>query len=463
MKRFSRCVLILILVAILSGVSGYMYENKMIYPMYESTTQLYVVPGEENEASIRANNGGLKEDFTIIFKSSVVISAAQRVAGTSEDIAQYLTVSSPANSNIVEIKCVNPDQNTAKKYVDAVATTAVKTTSIIPVKSIQILSEGTSTGVTIILTAIASAVCLFIEIIVCLCISAFKSKDEDFNHEFEYERRFGNVEYIDHKPDLIETSKDKKEKVLKHSNKKNKDEDILINIEDEKPVYEAGDEEDLDEDILREAAQDEDILKDTDTIEEAEDEADYEAQAEVAATISEDNAGTQLDNANKNVKPASASTVQSASVEAPVSTAQSASVEAPDSTVQSASVEAPVSTVQSVSVEAPVDAEQSSSAEVPARTETLASAVEVEKPVQEVKAAEPVNEADQSAQESDAASQKANVVSEPVVSAVGAEVDKAQLNNAGNNTDLNNNTDINDSEEVNSESRKFRILGTIRK
>lgn len=436
MKRFSRCVLILILVAILSGVSGYMYENKMIYPMYESTTQLYVVPGEENEASIRANNGGLKEDFTIIFKSSVVISAAQRVAGTSEDIAQYLTVSSPANSNIVEIKCVNPDQNTAKKYVDAVATTAVKTTSIIPVKSIQILSEGTSTGVafkpdlyrnTIIITAIASAVCLFIEIIVCLCISAFKSKDEDFNHEFEYERRFGNVEYIDHKPDLIETSKDKKEKVLKHSNKKNKDEDILINIEDEKPVYEAGDEEDLDEDILREAAQDEDILKDTDTIEEAEDEADYEAQAEVAATISEDNAGTQLDNANKNVKPASASTVQSASVEAPA------------------------------------NAEQSSSAEVPVSTETLASAVEVEKPVQEVKAAEPVNEADQSAQESDAASKEANVVSEPVVSAVGAEVDKAHLNNAGNNTDLNNNTDINDSEEVNSESRKFRILGTIRK
>lgn len=259
------------------------------------------------------------------------------------------------------------------------------------------------------------------------------------------------MEYIDHKPDLIETSKDKKEKVLKHSNKKNKDEDILINIEDEKTVYEADDEEDLDEDILREAAQDEDILKDTDTIEEAEDEADYEAQAEVAATISEDNAGTQLDNANKNVKPA------------PASTAQSASVEAPDSTVQSASVEAPVSTVQSVSVEAPVDAEQSSSAEVPARTETLASAVEVEKPVQEVKAAEPVNEADQSAQESDAASKEANVVSEPVVSAVGAEVDKAQLNNAGNNTDLNNNTDINDSEEVNSESRRFRILGTIRK
>ena len=217
MKKFSRCVLILIIVAILSGAAGYVYENKKIIPMYESTTQLYVVPGEENEASIRANNGGLKDDFTIIFKSSVVISAAQRIAGTSEDIAQYLTVSSPANSNIVQIKCVNPDQNTAKKYVDAVASTAIKTTSIIPVKSIQILSEGTSSGVSFkpdlykntgIIAGTACAVCMFIEIIVCLIMSAFKSKEDDFNHEYEYERRFGGMDYIDHKPQLIETDKD---------------------------------------------------------------------------------------------------------------------------------------------------------------------------------------------------------------------------------------------------------------
>ena len=217
MKKFSRCVLILIIVAILSSAAGYVYENKKIIPMYESTTQLYVVPGEENEASIRANNGGLKDDFTIIFKSSVVISAAQRIAGTSEDIAQYLTVCSPANSNIVEIKCVNPDQNTAKKYVDAVASTAIKTTSIIPVKSIQILSEGTSSGVSFkpdlykntgIIAGTACAVCMFIEIIVCLIMSAFKSKEDDFNHEYEYERRFGRMDYIDHKPQLIETDKD---------------------------------------------------------------------------------------------------------------------------------------------------------------------------------------------------------------------------------------------------------------
>ena len=254
MKKFSRCVLILIIVAILSSAAGYVYENKKIIPMYESTTQLYVVPGEENEASIRANNGGLKDDFTIIFKSSVVISAAQRIAGTSEDIAQYLTVSSPANSNIVEIKCVNPDQNTAKKYVDAVASTAIKTTSIIPVKSIQILSEGTSSGVSFkpdlykntgIIAGTACAVCMFIEIIVCLIMSAFKSKEDDFNHEYEYERRFGRMDYIDHSTtelyngDTVNSRhiKNDSEQVKKKPSFIEDEEDILEKLENEVSDY----------------------------------------------------------------------------------------------------------------------------------------------------------------------------------------------------------------------------------
>ena len=91
MKKFARCVLILIFVIIVSGVCGYFYEDKTLTTMYTSTTQLYVVPGEENEATVRAVNGGLKDDFIIVFKSNVVIQEAQRIAGTSEDIASYLT------------------------------------------------------------------------------------------------------------------------------------------------------------------------------------------------------------------------------------------------------------------------------------------------------------------------------------------------------------------------------------
>ena len=59
MKKFARCVLIFIFVIIVSGACGYFYEDKTLTTMYTSTTQLYVVPGEENEATVRAVNGGL--------------------------------------------------------------------------------------------------------------------------------------------------------------------------------------------------------------------------------------------------------------------------------------------------------------------------------------------------------------------------------------------------------------------
>ena len=240
MKKFARCILILILVTILSGVGGYIYENNTMTPMYESVAKLYVVPGSQNEASIRAKNGGLNHDFMIIFSSKVVIESAQRLAGTSEDISEYLTVSSPADSNIVELKVVNPDQNTAKAYVDAVAKTAVKTTTIIPVESMQILSEGTSDGVatkpdlyyyTALITGAACAVCVFIEIVVCLILCAFKKKEDHSDDEFEYEARFGRYAYP--RREYIETEADSTKRIVNDNKRKASSDDILAAFDDD--------------------------------------------------------------------------------------------------------------------------------------------------------------------------------------------------------------------------------------
>ena len=240
MKKFARCILILILVAILSGVGGYIYENNTMTPMYESVAKLYVVPGSQNEASIRAKNGGLNHDFMIIFSSKVVIESAQRLAGTSEDISEYLTVSAPADSNIVELKVVNPDQNTAKAYVDAVAKTAVKTTTIIPVESMQILSEGTSDGVatkpdlyyyTALIMGAACAVCVFIEIVVCLILCAFKKKEDHSDDEFEYEARFGRYAYP--RREYIETEADSTKRIVNDNKRKASSDDILAAFDDD--------------------------------------------------------------------------------------------------------------------------------------------------------------------------------------------------------------------------------------
>ena len=237
MKKFARCLLILILVVILSGVGGYFYEDSIITPMYESVSKIYVIPGSDSEASIRAKDGGLNKDFMIIFSSNVVIEAAQRIAGTSEDISEYLTVTSPADSNIVELKVVNPDQNTAKTYVDAIAKTAVKTTTIIPVESMQILSEGTSTGNaskpnlyrnTVIIAGMASAVCIFIELVVCLILCAFKKKEDHSDDEYEYEARFGR--YVYPRQELIDSEQHR----LPHNNtKKTGTDDILAAFDDD--------------------------------------------------------------------------------------------------------------------------------------------------------------------------------------------------------------------------------------
>ena len=200
MKKFSRCALILIIVTIISAIAGYIFENSTITPMYTSTAKLVVTPGADNEASLRAQNGALKNDFAIVFKSDVVISAAQKTAGTSEDIASYLTVKAVPDSNIIELICTNPDQSTAKTYVDAVAKNALKTTSIVPVSSIQVLEYGDESNNsfkpglyrnTAVIAGITAAICLFIELIVVFAIGAFKQEEDNSDDETEYERRFG--------------------------------------------------------------------------------------------------------------------------------------------------------------------------------------------------------------------------------------------------------------------------------
>ena len=301
MKKFARCVLILIFVIIVSGACGYFYEDKTLTTMYTSTTQLYVVPGEENEATVRAVNGGLKDDFIIVFKSNVVIQEAQRIAGTSEDIASYLTVSSPANSNIVEITCTNPDQNTAKQYVDAVAKTALKTTSIIPVKSIQILSEGTSTNTpvkpdlyrnTLMIAGACGAVCAVLEIIIVLILCAFKKPEDHSDDEFEYEKYYGKYAAL-RAPQPQQFIDDKK-----HEEEKREDDNVKQSHEPQPQKKHSEPQEmkdileDFDEDY---AEEDEDVFAD-DALDEDEPE---EAKALQEAAITQEEAGQEPDSQMK--------------------------------------------------------------------------------------------------------------------------------------------------------------------
>jgi len=242
MKKFARFLLIWIIVCIMSGVIGYMWLMNEISPVYSSTTQIYVVPGETAEASLRSSDGGLKEDFAIVFKSKLVIADAQKAAGTTEELDSYITVNTPPNSNIIEIVCNDPDQATAKLYVDAVAKSALKTTTIIPVEKLSILTEGTSTGIsykphlyryTAYLIIAGAFICFFMELIVALCISAFRKKREE-DDEAEYNRYYGNV--MKYNENLKKLDPIKEIKKSEKESAASLDDDLLLEEADEMEV-----------------------------------------------------------------------------------------------------------------------------------------------------------------------------------------------------------------------------------
>jgi capsular polysaccharide biosynthesis protein len=269
MKKFSRCALILIIVTLLGAIGGYVFENSTTTPVYSSTARVIVTPGEKNEASVRATDGGLVKDFEMVFASSTVISAAQKTAGTSEDIGQYLTVKTVPNSNIVELTVTNPDQTTAKNYVDAVAKNVSKTTSILTVESIQVLEYGDESNIAFkpdvlknagIIAAIVAAICFVVELIIVFVLNAFK--DDDSDDELDYERRYGmvpagymlayNKEEINHARLASDDEDDEEDEDEKLDRKKAK------KAEEAEPAYEA--ETDVEDEEIEDDSDEESVV-----------------------------------------------------------------------------------------------------------------------------------------------------------------------------------------------------------
>lgn len=244
--------------SILSGVGVYFLMDSRITPVYYSSSQIYVITGSESESSLRASDGGLRDDFGYVFKGKDVIYSAQRSLGTSEDLAGYITVKTPPNSNVVEVICKNPDQLTAKKYVDAVVNSAVKNATLIPAQSMTVISEGTidNTPVkpnfikyTVALALAASFLWFMVELIIALIIMAFKDNDSE-DDEADYYRNFIRNEavlYAQNLPEQVKTDVEKKE-IKKQSKKEEKErrmaEDFLSDYDDDDDFSE------IEEDIM---------------------------------------------------------------------------------------------------------------------------------------------------------------------------------------------------------------------
>ena len=194
MRKFARRVLIILLCAILGGLAGIVYTFVHDPALYTSESQLYVVPGD-SEDMLRSSDGGLKQDFAIVFKSSVVMDTVKAALGTKEEIENNLEITTPANSNIIVLKYSAKTAEDAKKTVDEIARTAVRTTTIVPVTSISILQEGTLPEKAQRLnmrpnairgTVLGAAVSFIVCILAALFSNAFRPKKEDEEKDMLY-------------------------------------------------------------------------------------------------------------------------------------------------------------------------------------------------------------------------------------------------------------------------------------
>ena len=77
----------------------------------------------------------------------------------------------------------------------------------------------------------ACAVCIFIELVVCLILCAFKKKEDHSDDEFEYEARFGRYAYP--RREYIETEADSTKRIVNDNKRKASSDDILAAFDDD--------------------------------------------------------------------------------------------------------------------------------------------------------------------------------------------------------------------------------------
>ena len=131
---------------------------------------------------------------------------------------------------------------------------------------------------TALIVAAASAVCVFIELVVCLILCAFKKKEDHSDDEYEYEARFGRYAYSG--AGYIEDKADSTKRIsydnnIQGSHRKIKTDDILAEFDDE------DDDEEYDDSFLYSSS------------DKTEDKVDIDSVMEAAAAKEEDTADVQ--------------------------------------------------------------------------------------------------------------------------------------------------------------------------
>lgn len=138
--------------AILAGVIGFMISKFLITPLYESTSELYVLSKSTSITSLADIQMGsnLTNDYKVVVKGRPVLEQVIANLGINEtysSLSSKVALNNPSNSRILQITVTDPDPARAKLIADEIAGVAA---NFIAVKMDQdpptIISYGYADG-----------------------------------------------------------------------------------------------------------------------------------------------------------------------------------------------------------------------------------------------------------------------------------------------------------------------------
>jgi capsular polysaccharide biosynthesis protein len=141
---------IIIMVGIIFGLAAFLGSKLFIRPTYESTTSLYVLSKQNNNANTTYNDlqssSQLTKDYMSLVKSRTVTEQVVSDLGlkmTADQLSGMISVDNPTNTRILNITVTSRDQYQAKQIADKIATVSADTIcDIMQIEKVNIIDEG---------------------------------------------------------------------------------------------------------------------------------------------------------------------------------------------------------------------------------------------------------------------------------------------------------------------------------
>lgn len=142
-------IVIILLVGVVFGLAAFIGSKLFLKPVYESQTSLYVLNKQSQGTTTLSDlqlSTQLTQDYMILVKSRTVTEKVISDLGldaTNEELAEKISVSTPSDSRVLEIKVSDNDQYEAKRIADKVAEiSADSICDIMQIEKVNVFEEA---------------------------------------------------------------------------------------------------------------------------------------------------------------------------------------------------------------------------------------------------------------------------------------------------------------------------------